>query len=129
MGMGGDEKPECDSVASNVTHITFRGILLASRSRMPVRDFTDSAGTHWRVWSTTPSSRMVLTEGYEDGWLTFEANGIIRRLAPIPSDWERATAPELERLCQDAKRHMRRAEREGLPPRRPGGEPADHARP
>jgi hypothetical protein len=96
---------------------------------MPVRDFADSAGTHWRVWSTTPSSRMVLTEGYEDGWLTFEANGTIRRLAPIPAHWESATPEELERLCLDAQRHTRRADREASAPRRADGGPTDHARP
>lgn len=75
---------------------------------MPVRDFDDSAGTTWRVWSTVPSSGAVLTEGFERGWLTFEASGSIRRLAPIPGDWESATPAELEQMCRRAQPPARR---------------------
>ena len=86
---------------------------------MPVRDFIDSAGTHWRVWNTLPSSRMVLITGFEHGWLTFEAEGSLRRLTPIPEGWDLAPEAELERLCAQAGRFERRRPTEGsrsIPP-------------
>ena len=69
---------------------------------MPVREFVDAAGVPWRVWNTTPSSRVALTLGYEDGWLTFEADGILRRLKPVPPGWDELADAELERLCRSA---------------------------
>ena len=39
----------------------------------------------------------MLTAGLDAGWLCFENAGEKRRLAPIPEDWLRCTAAELER--------------------------------
>lgn len=89
-------------------HVTNDGTGFAFPVRMPVRDFDDSAGTTWRVWSTVPSSGAVLTEGFEQGWLTFEASGTIRRLAPIPGGWEAASPAELEQMCRRAQPPARR---------------------
>ena len=89
-------------------HVTPGGTVIAFHPCMPVRDFDDSAGTTWRVWSTVPSSGAVLTEGFELGWLTFEASGTIRRLAPIPAGWETATPVDLEQMCRRAQPPVRR---------------------
>lgn len=93
--------------------VTKHGTGFAFPTRMPVRDFDDSAGTTWRVWSTVPSTSVVLTEGFELGWLTFEASGTIRRLAPIPSDWETATPAQLEQMCRRAQPPVRRRSAHG----------------
>jgi hypothetical protein len=61
---------------------------------VPIRDFVDSAGVHWQVWSTVPAMGGV-AGGFRQGWLTFTAGAERRRLAPIPPSWERATEAEL----------------------------------
>jgi hypothetical protein len=69
---------------------------------MPMREFTDSDGVHWKVWSTVPYTTGVM-RGMQSGWLTFEAAGNRRRLAPIPVSWERATLAELCAYCGQAQ--------------------------
>jgi hypothetical protein len=69
---------------------------------VPIREFTDAQGVTWKVWSTTPMLPGV-AGGYREGWLTFESSNARRRLAPIPSGWEDAAAPELRALCERAK--------------------------
>ena len=43
-----------------------------------------------------------LTSGIRDGWLCFEADGIRRRLCPIPADWEDCAFRVLESYCRSA---------------------------
>ncbi len=77
---------------------------------MSIREFVDSKGERWRVWSTLPSSGGMLSSGYERGWLTFESDDALKRLAPIPSEWEAAPENALEQFCRKAKvvpRHTR----------------------
>ena len=93
--------------------VTPSGTGFAFPTGMPVRDFDDSTGTTWRVWSTVPSSAVVLTAGFEQGWLTFESSGRIRRLAPIPAGWETAAPAELERLCAIAQPPAKRRPGDG----------------
>jgi hypothetical protein len=69
---------------------------------MPIRDFKDHHGTHWRVWSTVPSVGGLLGNGLE-AWLTFESSGSRRRLSPIPNGWENANENQLESLCETAR--------------------------
>jgi len=74
---------------------------------MAYREFLDSRGRPWRVWSTVPSAGPRLHGGFDQGWLTFECTGsdrtaALRRLVPIPSDWETASDEKLERMCQSA---------------------------
>jgi hypothetical protein len=52
-------------------------------------------------------SRPGLTAGLDSGWLCFEGTSEKRRLAPIPDDWLRCTASQLEQYCQAAKRAPR----------------------
>jgi hypothetical protein len=76
---------------------------------MPVRVFVDSTGVNWRVWSTVPTtSASVLSSGFDQGWLTFECDACVRRLAPIPRGWEDASADRLELMCRAAQQSPRR---------------------
>jgi hypothetical protein len=73
---------------------------------MAYREFLDSNGVSWRVWSTVPSAGTRLRGGFDQGWLTFEATSpqrpTLRRLVPIPADWETAPETRLELMCQSA---------------------------
>ena len=53
---------------------------------------------------TTSQRRILLSEGFGSGWLTFESLQEKRRLNPIPSRWESMTETELRALCQRARR-------------------------
>lgn len=82
-----------------------------------LREFTDNAGTPWKVWDVYPSGR-ASTQGaargagaenvvfvgrdLSDGWLCFESSNEKRRLAPIPPEWEICESPLLEAFCKRA---------------------------
>ena len=75
---------------------------------MAYREFVDSSGQSWRVWSTVPSLGSKLRGGFDQGWLTFERTNAdssvpLRRLVPIPSDWESASDDRLELMCRTAE--------------------------
>ena len=53
---------------------------------------------------TSSQRRIVLSEGYGRGWLTFESLHEKRRLIPIPARWEELSQGELRDLCEKAKR-------------------------
>jgi hypothetical protein len=94
--------------ASHETPTPEAGLLLESplpeaRNTMAIREFTDSAGIAWRVWSTTPRAGAVYDESHKAGWLTFESAGVRKRLAPIPRGWEEATSERLELMCRAAE--------------------------
>jgi hypothetical protein len=102
---------------------------------MAHREFTDSAGRSWNVWSVVPERaerrrhsgdvdhaaerrhtenkefRVPLGEQWTRGWLAFETKGEKRRLAPIPEHWETASEEQLDRMLE-------RAEQIRRPPRR-----------
>jgi hypothetical protein len=74
---------------------------------MAYREFVDSEGISWRVWSTVPLAGTRLRGGFDQGWLTFERTGSnassnLRRLVPIPADWETAPDDRLEVMCRAA---------------------------
>lgn len=75
---------------------------------MAYREFTDSRGNVWRVWSTVPTTASGLSGGFARGWLTFNSGERLRRLAPIPTDWEEVSAQRLEMLCAEAQDVARR---------------------
>lgn len=82
---------------------TGSGIDLAQHVSMPSMNFTDASGMGWRVWNTVPVSGAVINPGFDKGWLTFESDaGALRRLAPIPPDWEHLPANRLVELLQRA---------------------------
>jgi hypothetical protein len=47
--------------------------------------------------------RVMLDEGLSKGWLLFESLREKRRLAPIPSGWEKFTQSQLRMLCEKAR--------------------------
>ena len=80
-----------------------------------LREFTDNAGTPWRVWDVTPNARPLSMRPKADaaaspypalefaaGWLCFESDLGKRRLAPIPADWETCDVERLEEYCSRA---------------------------
>jgi hypothetical protein len=73
---------------------------------MAYREFTDSSGVAWRVWSTVPMAGSRLRGGFDQGWLTFESTSsgqtVLRRLVPIPRDWESVPDERLELMCRSA---------------------------
>ena len=82
---------------------------------MAQREFTDSRGTHWLVWSTTPTPGSLLGDDMRHGWLTFESDGERRRLAPIPRAWEDAAIERLELYCKAAQAVSRTTPIRGVP--------------
>jgi len=89
---------------------------------MAHREFKDSSGITWLVWSTTPSPGAVLAGEMRQGWLTFESDGERRRLAPIPRNWEDAAPDRLELYCRAGQTVARTTPLRGI--RQP---PADEA--
>lgn len=73
---------------------------------MAARTFEDSAGTVWEVFEVHRASEAPrgVSAGLEGGWLAFVSAAGKRRLAPYPPAWESASEPELERLCESARR-------------------------
>jgi hypothetical protein len=78
---------------------------------MAYREFVDSKGVAWRVWSTVPIAGTRLRGGFDQGWLTFESTSsdetTLRRLVPIPPDWESAPDNRLELMCRSADEVVR----------------------
>ena len=75
-------------------------------SLMAYTEFTDRAGRCWRVWYTLPKladALTILPQEWKEGWLTFESEGEKRRLAPVPSGWERLSPERLELLSRMAQ--------------------------
>lgn len=94
---------------------------------MAHREFKDSVGRNWNVWSVIPERaerrrtaagteraaerrqrqskefRVPLGEQWSKGWLAFETKGEKRRLAPIPDEWELATDEQLDRMLERAE--------------------------
>lgn len=71
---------------------------------MASRNFVDSTGLKWQVWNTVPISGAVINPGFEKGWLTFESEGgSLRRLAPVPPDWENSAEDRLVLLLRNAR--------------------------
>lgn len=62
----------------------------------------DSQGVPWRAWSTVPEGSTVLSSDYARGWLTFESGDALRRLVPIPPEWETVPDERLELFCRVA---------------------------
>ena len=90
---------------------------------MAYREFVDSQGVSWRVWSTVPSAGSRLRGGFDQGWLTFERTNPehadtpapLRRLVPIPSDWETAPDAKLDLMCRSAEEVSRPSHARGQP--------------
>jgi hypothetical protein len=76
------------------------------------REFTDTAGVHWRVFDVTEAERRRTSGAFthadllrpSSGWLCFESESEVRRLMPVPPDWERTDELNLEYYCSRAER-------------------------
>lgn len=68
-----------------------------------IREFTDSKGVTWRVWATFPVHVSATAAGFRDGWLTFQSGATRRRIAPVPLNWQDASASRLELICANAE--------------------------
>src|SRR3954469_7417629 len=94
---------------------------------MTHREFKDQDKRRWDVWDVLPSaverSAVVAVEASEaterrgldhtrsnlpldlrQGWLAFQSGSEVRRLAPIPPNWELLSDAALERLARSAPR-------------------------
>lgn len=76
---------------------------------MGLREFTDSDGVVWQVWTVTADvlDKRTTAEDYmrewQDGWLCFEHSGARRRLAQFPADWEAMPDEKLQLLLDQAQ--------------------------
>jgi hypothetical protein len=94
---------------------------------MAHREFRDSSGRAWAVWSVHPGRaerrnaaapapdavverrkraefRVPLSDGFAHGWLCFETKGEKRRLSPFPANWANMSDSELEELSKTARK-------------------------
>jgi len=76
-----------------------------------VREFTDTGGMHWRVYEVTDAKRARTSGSFTRAdllsptdWLCFESATQVRKLTPIPQDWERTDELNLEYYCARAER-------------------------
>ena len=90
-----------------------------------IREFVDDQGLRWTVRRFLPTLGSALggssgstprSDADLPGWLTFECDptGWLRRLAPVPADWETCDEATLRRYFE-AARHMPRRSRGPLP--------------
>lgn len=108
----------------------FCPVCLYTGASMAHRDFTDSIGRHWDVWTVVPAfaerrrvapakppapdrrrrdaSRVPLGSQWANGWLAFSTVGESRRLALYPATWPEMSPEELEALCGRAVPSPRR---------------------
>ena len=79
----------------------------AGAASIGVREFADSRGREWRVWSVIPSgggevrgSLKRVGSEFEQGWLAFESfDGTERRRLPEhPADWQERSDAQLAEL-------------------------------
>ena len=70
---------------------------------MPQRRF-DAGDKQWRVFDVVPLDQMLASPDQRQGWLCFETAGELRRLTPIPREWETATPEQLTGWLEAASR-------------------------
>jgi hypothetical protein len=70
---------------------------------MPQRRFL-AEEKEWRVFDVVPLDQMLVAPDRRDGWLCFESASELRRLAPIPHEWETATSEKLIGWLETASR-------------------------
>ena len=105
-------------------------IRLKRRSRRPApsqeepepithRVFDDIRGKRWHTFAVHGSEatveRAALPEAFRHGWLVFESNDEVRRVAPVPDKWEELSTEELRQLCYNAAGAPRRIAVRGNP--------------
>ena len=70
------------------------------------RVFEDFCGNRWHAFAVYPedanSEPTALPEAYRKGWLAFRSEQEVRRVAPLPSNWNELSIDELRELCHKA---------------------------
>lgn len=83
------------------------------------RVFDDIRGKRWHTFAVHSSEATVeragLPEAFRQGWLVFESNDEVRRVAPIPTKWEELSIDELRQICFSAAAAPRRIAVRGDP--------------
>ena len=76
------------------------------------RIFEDVRGKRWHAFQVQGSSataeRASLPDSFRGGWLVFESDDELRRVAPIPDKWEELDTDVLRELCSKAASAPRR---------------------
>jgi hypothetical protein len=76
------------------------------------RVFDDIRGRRWHAFAVRASDEMTeragLPESFRQGWLVFESGDELRRVAPIPENWEEFSTEELRLRCHNAVGARRR---------------------
>ena len=71
------------------------------------RVFDDFQGKRWHTYAVQPSGggaeSVPLPDSFKHGWLCFESHDQLRRLAPIPNEWESMPLEDLRELCSRAE--------------------------
>jgi hypothetical protein len=68
-----------------------------------VRRFQVGNHVEWTVFEVIPEASLLVSPHFSNGWLSFEGGGELRRLVPIPPDWESASESELRSMLARAK--------------------------
>lgn len=83
------------------------------------RVFDDIRGKRWHAFSVHSSEATVeragLPDAFKRGWLVFESNDEVRRVAPIPDKWEDLSIDDLRQICFSAAASPRRIAVRGDP--------------
>jgi hypothetical protein len=72
------------------------------------RRMFEADGVMWWVFDVMPSQSLMIDPALASGWLCFESKSELRRLAPIPDDWETASHVDLVRHLSTAVMSMRK---------------------
>lgn len=68
-----------------------------------VRRFRVGIDVEWTVFEVTPTQSLPLSGALSHGWLCFERGDEVRRLTPIPPNWETASESALTAMLAQAK--------------------------
>jgi hypothetical protein len=76
------------------------------------RVFDDIRGKRWHAFAVQGSAetadRASLPDSFRGGWLVFESDDELRRVAPIPENWEELDTDTLREMCFKAPGAPRR---------------------
>lgn len=83
------------------------------------RVFDDFRGKRWHAFAVYPefanSEPTALPEAYQKGWLAFRSEQEMRRVAPLPSNWNDLSIDELRELCHKAAFVAKKVHKEAPP--------------
>jgi len=66
------------------------------------RQFQVDDDKPWTVFEVIPRPSFPVASAFRSGWLAFERGDEVRRLAPIPPDWENASESALAQMLERA---------------------------